>query len=265
MESPHNIKIESYFDDLQGISEVIESVEAALEEDSESIQQLCGLTEMELEELKPLFTSAFTAFGDLQTIISNFRIITNCASFNSSFSHMAKETICSSIPSTLLWAFIASTFVFTFGILTVSISRLELNSMLSEEEKKIINNGKLLPSCSTQSLSDDSVSSCSEVRYSSEDDASFSIVKMKANRKMRTASTLKSTSDLEFNFDEVDIHEKAMEIMQRLLKEKQHSSEEIQHEMSLLEIDFDREGMNTIPKPKELRILLEEKWKRQRS
>ncbi len=259
MESPHNIKIESYFDDLQGISEVIESVEAALEEDSESIQQLCGLTEMELEELKPLFTAAFTAFGDLQTIISNFRIITNCASFNSSFSHMAKETICSSIPSTLLWALIASTFVFTFGILTVSISRLELNSMLSVEEKKII-----LPSCSTQSLSDDSVSSCSEVRYSSEDDASFSIVKMKANRKMR-ASTLKSTSDLEFNFDEVDIHEKAMEIMQRLLKEKQHSSEEIQHEMSLLEIDFDREGMNTIPKPKELRILLEEKWKRQRS
>ena len=258
MESPHNIKIESYFDDLQGISEVIESVEAALEEDSESIQQLCGLTEMELEELKPLFTAAFTAFGDLQTIISNFRIITNCASFNSSFSHMAKETICSSIPFTFLWAFIASTFVFTFGILTVSISRLELNSMLSVEEKKI------LPSCSTQSLSDDSVSSCSEVRYSSEDDASFSIVKMKANRKMR-ASTLKSTSDLEFNFDEVDIHEKAMEIMQRLLKEKQHSSEEIQHEMSLLEIDFDREGMNTIPKPKELRILLEEKWKRQRS
>lgn len=259
MESPHNIKIESYFDDLQGISEVIESVEAALEEDSESIQQLCGLTEMELEELKPLFTAAFTAFGDLQTIISNFRIITNCASFNSSFSHMAKETLCGSIPSTLLWALIASTFVFTFGILTVSISRLELNSMLSVEEKKII-----LPSCSTQSLSDDSVSSCSEVRYSSEDDASFSIVKMKANRKMR-ASTLKSTSDLEFNFDEVDIHEKAMEIMQRLLKEKQHSSEEIQHEMSLLEIDFDREGMNTIPKPKELRILLEEKWKRQRS
>lgn len=255
MESPHNIKIESYFDDLQGISEVIESVEAALEEDSESIQQLCGLTEMELEELKPLFTAAFTAFGDLQTIISNFRIITNCASFNSSFSHMAKETICSSIPSTLLWAFIASTFVFTFGILTVSISRLE---MLSVEEKKI------LPSYSTQSLSDDSVSSCSEVSYSSEDDASFSIVKMKANRKMR-ASTLKSTSDLEFNFDEVDIHEKAMGIMQRLLKEKQHSSEEIQHEMSLLEIDFDREGMNTIPKPKELRILLEEKWKRQRS
>ena len=258
MESPHNIKIESYFDDLQGISEVIESVEAALEEDSESIQQLCGLTEMELEELKPLFTAAFTAFGDLQTIISNFRIITNCASFNSSFSHMAKETLCGSIPSTLLWALIASTFVFTFGILTVSISRLELNSMLSVEEKKI------LPSCSTQSLSDDSVSSCSEVSYSSEDDASFSIVKMKANRKMR-ASTLKSTSDLEFNFDEVDLHEKAMEIMQRLLKEKQHSSEEIQHEMSLLEIDFDREGMNTIPKPKELRILLEEKWKRQRS
>ena len=85
MESPHNIKIESYFNDLQGISEVIESVETALEEDSEGIQQLCGLTETELEDLKPLFTAAFTAFGELQTIISNFETITDCASFKSSF------------------------------------------------------------------------------------------------------------------------------------------------------------------------------------
>lgn len=259
MESPHNLKIESYFDDLQGISEVIESVEAALEEDSESIQQLCGLSEMELEELKPLFTAAFTAFGELQTIISNIRIITDCASFNSSFSHMAGETLCRSIPSTLLWAFITSTFVFTFGILTVSVSPLGSNSI--KEEK--INNAKLLPSCSTQSLSDDSVSSCSEERCSDEDDSSSSIVQMKANRKMRASeSTLKSTCDLEIDFDEFDIREKTKEIIQRL-KERQHISEEIQHEMSLLEIDFDGEGMNTIPKPKELRILLEEKWKKQ--
>ena len=262
MESTHNIKIESYFDDLQEISEVIESVEAALEEDSESVQQLCGLTEMELEELKPLFTVAFNAFDELQTIISEFRIITDCASFNSSFSHMAKETLCRSIPSTLLWAFTASALVFAFGMLTVSISPLDSNSTLSIQEEKITN-AKLLPSCSTQSLSDDSVSSCSEERYSDEDDSSSSIVQMKADRKMRACS-LKSACDLEFNFNEVDIHEKAMEIMQRL-KERQHISEEIQHEMSLLEIDFDGEGMNTIPKPKELRILLEEKWKRQRS
>ncbi|GFH59920.1 predicted protein [Chaetoceros tenuissimus] len=261
MESPHNIKIESYFDDLQSISQVIESVEAALEEDSESIQQLCGLTEMELEELKPLFTAAFTAFGELKTIISNFRTITDCTSFNSSFSHMANETLCRSIPWTLLWAFIASTLVFTFGILTVSISPLDSNSMLSIQEEKI-NNAKLLPSCSTQSFSDDSVSSCSEERYSDEDDSSSSIVQMTAKSKTETSS-LKSTCDLEFNFDEVDIREKAKELIQRL-KERQHISEESQHEMSLLDIDFDGEGMNTIPKPKELRILLEKKWKRQR-